>query len=157
MLQFSNCSAEFPVILQALIQRARGSELVRYVIAGGTAFVCDFAVLFLCTEHLGFHYLYANLLGYMTGLGVSYVLNILWVFDYRRYKSVSVEFPLFTMIVLAGLCLSEAIMYLLVSHGEVNYLYAKFVSAGLVFLFNYLAKKATLFSRAPVGAALELR
>lgn len=136
------------IILQRITNRLLGSEISRYIVAGGFAFVADFAVLWFCKEHLGFHYLYGNLVGYITGLAVSYVLNVLWVFEYRRYKDVSVEFMLFTMIVLAGLCLSEAVMYLLVSHGEINYLYAKFAAAGLVFLFNFVVKKATLFSRA---------
>ncbi len=114
-------------------------------------------MLYVCTEYFGFHYLYANLVGFMTGLGVSYLLNVLWVFDYRRYRAVSVGFPLFTMTVLVGLCLSAAIMYALVSHAEVSYLYAKFVAAAVVFLFNYMVKKATLFSRSAGAPAFELR
>ncbi|MDZ7684187.1 MAG: GtrA family protein [Gammaproteobacteria bacterium] len=120
-------------------------EFVRYFIAGSLAFAGDFAVLFACTEYLGMHYLLSNVFGYATGLCIAYLLNVKWVFSFRKYSRVTVEFTIFNVIVIAGLILSEVFMYLLVGLLGLYYLHAKVVASMLVFGFNYVAKKYVLF------------
>jgi putative flippase GtrA len=126
---------------------ATDNELFRYFVSGVCAFAADFTMLFICTSFLEIHYLISNVMGYTAGLLVSYWLNALWVFDYRRYR-VSYEFTLFTLIVLAGLVLSELMMFVMVSGSGLNYLLAKVFASGFVFFFNYVAKKSLLFSPA---------
>lgn len=123
------------------------AELTRYVVAGGTAFVVDFTILYLCAQHLGLHYLLGNLFGYAAGLLTSYLLNVHWVFDHRRLH-VGPEFAVFNLIVLFGLALSELLMYLFVELAAVHYLTAKVGATGVIFVFNYIAKKRFLFSPA---------
>jgi putative flippase GtrA len=130
-------------------------ELIRYLIAGGTAFAADFAVFYLCSRYLGLHYLVGNLFGYGAGLLTSYFLNIRWVFTNRKFET-GIEFTLFNIIVLAGLGLSELLMYLFVEQGGLHYLYAKIGASGLVFVYNYTAKKLILFpSRVPTASRSE--
>jgi len=132
--------------VQVLNQRLLDSEFLRYGISGTTAFACDFAVLVLLTELFEIHYLISNIAGYATGLIVSYLLNIKFVFKYRVFgHRQGQEFTYFTVIVLVGLALSEAAMYLLTEGAEINYMWAKVISVCLVFLFNYFAKKFLLF------------
>ena len=127
-------------------------EIIKYVISGGLAFTCDFAVLYSCTEFLGFHYLVSNIFGYFVGLTVAYTLNVNWVFSYRRYKKTWLEFAMFNIIVLVGLGISEGIMALLVEKFAIDYLYAKVVVGFVVMLFNYTAKKFILFHPAQKSA-----
>ena len=128
-------------------------EIIKYVIAGGTAFLVDFMILYLCSEYLGLHYLLGNLFGYGAGLLTSYLLNIRWVFTYRKF-GVGTEFALFNVIVPLGLGLSELLMYLFVEQVGAHYLYAKVGASAVVFIFNYITKKLFLFSpaAAPEGA-----
>lgn len=128
-----------------MIRRMITSEPGKYVLAGGLAFICDISVLYVCTEFLGFHYLISNIFGYAAGLCVSYALNVKWVFSYRRYQSVAVEFTIFNVIIIVGLGLSEVLMYLIVDELGFYYLYAKIIASAAVFLFNYIAKKYLLF------------
>jgi putative flippase GtrA len=129
-------------------------EIFRYTIAGGLAFLIDFSVLYLCTEFLAVHYLLSNLLGLVAGLTLTYVLNTQWVFSYRRYKRrTTLEFTIFSAIVVAGLGLNEALMLLLVSAFSLHYLYAKIVTTVFVTIFNYFAKKFILFHPASVPAS----
>ncbi|MEP5764305.1 MAG: GtrA family protein [Halieaceae bacterium] len=123
-------------------------ELIKYGIAGGLAFACDFSVLYVLTEFFGMHYLISNGFGYFCGLAVAYALNSEWVFSHRRFKNRALEFTLFTLIVLVGLGLSELLMALLVEAWAINYLHAKIVSSFFVMFFNYLSKKFLLFSPA---------
>jgi putative flippase GtrA len=130
-------------------------ELMRYIVAGALAFLCDIVVLYVLTEYFSVHYLLSNIWGYFAGLIVSYYLNVHWVFSYRRFQQRStLEFVIFNCIVLAGLGLSELLMFIIVGMGEMHYLTAKIAASVIVTLFNYFAKKTILFqpSTDPGGA-----
>ena len=113
------------------------------------AFTSDFAVLYLCTEFAGVHYLVSNVVSYSVGLLVAYLLNIHWVFKYRRYPSTVIELPIFVSIALAGILVNELLMYLMVDRISLNYLWAKVAASGVIFLFNFTARKSLLFSKRP--------
>jgi putative flippase GtrA len=120
-------------------------EIFKYVAAGGLAFLIDFSILYLCTEFLDMHYLLSNMLGYSSGLAVTYALNTQWVFSYRRYKKTWLEFLIFNLIVVAGLGINQGMMAVLVGAWGMYYLYAKIVTSFFVMLYNYFAKKFILF------------
>ncbi len=121
-------------------------EWLRYLLAGGLAFAVDFGLLYFCKEHLGLHYLVANLISYGGGLALTYLLNTRWVFDYRKYKKKTLlELAIFNAIVLAGLALNQVLMLGFVEWMELHYLQAKIVASVAVTLFNYVAKKYILF------------
>lgn len=96
---------------------------------------------------LGLHYLVSNIGGYATGLLVSYVINIRWVFRTRRYeKTRGREFFCFTTIVLVALGLSELILYLATDLAGFHYTVSKVIATFFVFVFNFAVKKRLLFS-----------
>ena len=123
------------------------SELNKYIVSGFAAALVDFTVLIIVTELFGIHYLISNICGYMSGLVVAYTLNTRWVFRYRKYEQkAKMEFSIFVVIVLIGLAISEAVIYMLVESLALPYALAKLVSIGAIFLFNFAAKKRFLFS-----------
>jgi putative flippase GtrA len=119
------------------------------MLSGGLAFTCDFIVLLFCKEALELHYLIANLFGYFSGLIVAYILNVNWVFRYRKYQKTWIEFLIFNVIVLTGLAISEGIMAFMVDLAGMHYVSAKFLASALVMIFNYTAKKFFLFHPTP--------
>jgi putative flippase GtrA len=122
-------------------------EFLRYLVSGSIAFICDFSVLVFCTEVLGAHYLYSNIAAYTVGFLLSYTINTKWVFDHRRFDdNRSREFAYFTFIVLAGLGVSELVIWLATESFDFPYMWSKIVSVFFVFLFNFGAKKWLLFS-----------
>ena len=125
-----------------------GSELNRYIVSGFAAVFVDYTVLVIATESFGIHYLISNICSYMSGLIVAYTLNTRWVFRYRKYgQKTKIEFSIFVIIVLIGLAISEAMIYMLVEALVIPYTLAKLVSIGAIFIFNFLAKKRFLFTR----------
>jgi putative flippase GtrA len=130
-----------------MIKCIPNSEFIKYIIAGSIAFICDFSILYICTELIGLHYLVSSFLGYGVGLTISYFLNVTWVFKYRKYDRRIVEFSIFNAIVIAGLLFNEIILYVAVNSFEVHYLYGKIASGFIIFLFNYFAKKLLLFNK----------
>lgn len=122
-------------------------EFTRYFCAGSLTFAADFAVLFALTEGAGLPYLVSNLFSVMVGIVVSYLFCIKWVFACRRYaERRSLEFGLFVLTCLAGLALNELLLWLFVEGLALHYLVAKVWVAGVVFIFNFLLKKRTLFA-----------
>ena len=54
-------------------------QLFRYSFVGGFAFVVDFALLYVLTDHFRVYYLTSAALSFTAGLIVNYVLSKLWV------------------------------------------------------------------------------
>ena len=133
--------------MKGVIRNLLGSELNKYIVSGLAAVLVDYTVLITVTELFGIHYLISNICGYMSGLLVAYTLNIRWVFRYRKYEQkTKVEFSIFIVIVLIGLAISEAMIFMLVETLALPYTLAKLVSIGAIFIFNFTAKKRFLFS-----------
>jgi len=125
----------------------RIKEFLLYVIAGSIAFASDFTVLYFSTEIVGVHYLISNLISSSFGLLVAYLLNIHWVFKYRRYPTTVIELPIFISIAIAGMLISELLLFIMVEKSSINYLWAKIMIAGIIFLFNFVIRKRLLFSK----------
>ncbi len=121
-------------------------QLFRYLVAGGTAFVIDFALLWYCTERLGFDYLVSTVIGYTVGLLVSYLMSVLWVFDQRRTRNVLYELGGFTLIGVVGIGLTSLLMWVQTDKLGLYYLLSKIITTILVFFWNFAAKKIILFT-----------
>ena len=70
-------------------------QLLRYMVAGGVAFVADVAVLALLTQGLGVHYLIAAAVAFLLGMAINYALSVRWVFKYRSVDNPRYEQLLF--------------------------------------------------------------
>lgn len=122
------------------------TELVRYGAASAVALACDFTLLVLLTELAGVHYLASAAAGFGVGVLAAYLLSIGWVFSSRRLASVPAECTIFVLIGLAGLVINHLVMFSLTEIALFPYALSKVVSAGLVFTFNFCARKGALFT-----------
>lgn len=121
-------------------------QAFRYLISGGTAFLVDTALLTLLTELFGReHLLLWTAVAFATGLLITYLFSILWVFDNRSMKSRTAEVSVFVLIGIIGLGLTELLMWLLAQKAGLHYLLSKIVTTVLVFVWNFAAKKLLLF------------
>jgi putative flippase GtrA len=134
--------------LQTLLFGATGSllqQFSRYIAVGGVAFVVDFGLLYLLTELLGLYYLISAAIAFLFGLLTNYSLSRLWVFDRRTIKNVAVELVIFTAIGIVGLGLNEVIIWFVREKIHFHYMIAKAISAGIVLIWNFGARKTVLF------------
>jgi len=133
---------------RVLLFGATGSVLqqfARYVVVGGVAFVVDFGLLYVLTEFAGIHYLSSAAIAFLCGLFTNYLLSRVWVFDRRTIDNVAMEFAIFAAIGIVGLGLNEGIMWFVAERVHFHYLIAKVISAGIVLMWNFGARKAVLF------------
>jgi putative flippase GtrA len=128
-----------------IMQYPNKTEFARYFWAGGLATLADFSILLLLTEVFGINYLWSNLVAVSVGLVISYVLCVKWVFLDRRYNRVVLEFPLFVLTCIIGILLNELLLWTFVEFAKMDYLLAKVIVTGVVFVVNFGVKKIILF------------
>lgn len=121
-------------------------RIVRYLAAGGTAFVVDYATLLILTEGFGVYYLWSATAGFILGGLVCYRLSLQWVFEERRFDRRSSEVSAFLVIGIIGLGLNNLLLWLLTDGADIPYQYGKLFAAGLIVIFNYYARLYIVFT-----------
>lgn len=120
-------------------------QLFRYAVVGGISFVVDYGSLWLLTEKAGLPYLWSAAIAFILGLICNYLLSTAWVFGESRIKNPFWEFLAFAIIGVVGLGLNELIMYGCTDGLGFHYMLSKIVSTGIVFFWNFLARRFLVF------------
>lgn len=120
-------------------------QLFRYTFVGGFAFVVDFALLYVLTDHFRVYYLTSAALSFTAGLIVNYVLSKLWVFNKSSFKNRWVEFLIFAIIGIVGLFFTEILMWLFTSVLSIYYILSKIITTMIVYFWNFFARKIIIF------------
>jgi putative flippase GtrA len=120
-------------------------EFLLYFAASVAALALDTGVFSLALR-LGVPLAVAACLGFSLGLMLVYTLSTRHVFAQHRLAERRSEFALFALIGVAGLLLTEALLWLLVQRFGVTPLSAKLTTACGVFLFNFALRKTFLFT-----------
>jgi putative flippase GtrA len=134
-----------PPIAVARSRLHAAAEFVRYFAASGLALAVDVG-LFRAALWMGWQYPLAAMLGFVGGVAVAYVVSVRWVFETRAVKSATLEFGAFIAVGVAGLLLTEGLLWIAVERLGLAPLPAKLCVAVAVFLFNFGLRKAMLFS-----------
>lgn len=121
------------------------AQFLRYLVVGGIAFAVDFTVLILLTELAGIHYLASAGIAFCAGLLLNYVLCITWVFRSRTLQDTRTEFVVFSLVGVAGLGLTELILYAGTGRLGFDYRLSKIVAVATVLIWNFSARKLLLF------------
>jgi putative flippase GtrA len=122
------------------------ADLVKYGFASAMALMLDYGLLILLNKFYGIPYLAAAAIGFAAGLGLIYILSVYYVFSGRRRLSSGPELLGFLVTGAIGLLLNEALMGFFVETLLLSVPLAKVPTAGFVFMFNFLARRAMLFT-----------
>ncbi|MDB5596457.1 MAG: hypothetical protein JWM36_3418 [Hyphomicrobiales bacterium] len=126
--------------------RALSGEFLRYGLCSAFALACDMGVLLFTHKVFGLHYQLAAGLGFACGLGVAYATSVRYAFRTRSIENRGAEFTGFVVIGLFGLLLTQGLLHVLVERAELSVAPAKILTAGLVFMFNFSARRLALFA-----------
>lgn len=116
-------------------------QFFRYLFVGGFAAVVNIGSLYLFKECMGIYYLLANVIGFLLGLIVNYILSKLLIFTEENDVNKVVEFLTYAIIGILGLGLDTLFMWLGTSIIGIYYMLSKIISTGLVFIWNFFARK----------------
>ena len=120
-------------------------HLLRAIFSSNVAFALDFGLLVLLTEVVHLHYLVSNIIAFMTGTSLLYVLSVYWVFSRRAVQSKHLEYWLFILIGVVGVGFNELFIWIFTEKVHVYYLYSKIIAGSIVFFWNFLSRRYILF------------
>lgn len=122
-------------------------DLTRYFAASGIALAVDLATLSACLRLLHFSLGWSASIGFTIGALVAYLLSIRWVFRQRAFADApAVEFLAFVGIGIAGLGITQLLLWLGVIQMHLLPELVKLAAAVVTFAFNYLVRKTLLFA-----------
>ena len=123
-------------------------DLLKYGFASVIALAVDAATMLFLNKALGVDYLVAAAIGFTCGLALVYWLSVRYVFGDSRRLRASHEMLGFLLTGVIGLLLNELLMKTFVEQVGLSVGLAKIPTAGVVFLFNFTARRMLLFSDA---------
>lgn len=122
-------------------------DLPRYFAASLLALAVDTGTLSLCLRVLHLSLAWSASLGFVTGALMAYILSIRWVFKARAFGNApALEFLTFVGIGIAGLGITQVILWLGVTELGLLAEAVKLAAAVVTFAFNYITRKTLLFA-----------
>lgn len=115
-----------------------------FVLAGGAATSLNFGI-FLVLYSLGLHYLVASMIGYLSGIAVSYVINVLAVFKDR--ESSGAALVRYVLAYLVALGLQMALLEIFVRLGTSPTI-SNAIAIVVVMVLNFFAIRRWVFQKA---------
>ena len=120
------------------------NQIIRFGLVGGSAFIIDFAVLWLLTDIVGLNYLVSNGISFTASVIYNYILSTVWVFEVKQEKNKVIELIVFIILSAIGLGLNQLLMWLAVDKMAINYMISKVVATGIVMVYNFITRKIFL-------------
>lgn len=117
-------------------------QFIRYIFVGGAAFAADAGSLWLIS--LFAHYLIAAAAAFIIGLTVNFALSKMFVFTDDTHNKAA-EFTVYGIIGVVGLGLTELLMYLFTEKLGLYFMLSKIITAAIVLIWNFAARKIILY------------
>lgn len=118
-------------------------QFMRYFFVGGTAAVVDLVIFTTLVKYVDVHWALAAFVAYMLGLAWNHFLCVVWVFEskHARAKEVLMVFA----IAVGGLLWTWLLLYLMIDMAQLDEVFAKMISQGLVLFWNFGMRKFLVF------------
>jgi putative flippase GtrA len=116
-------------------------QFFRYLFVGGFAAGINIGSLYIFKECNGMYYLVANVIGFLLGLIVNYILSKLLIFTEESNVNKTFEFVTYAIIGILGLGFDTLFMWFGTSVIGIYYMLSKIISTGIVFIWNFFARK----------------
>ncbi len=126
------------------------TDLWRYGLCSALALAVDWGLM-LAFIRLGMNYLAAATASFLIGMAVAYVGSILFVYRGRRSYTAVTEALGFVLVGIAGLVVNALLLFLFVKFAGLPAGFAKAPTTIGVFLFNFAARRALLFTGRRTG------
>jgi putative flippase GtrA len=123
-------------------------RIARYFVVGGVAACVDIGLFMLFAQYFGLPYLRVSAASFVVATLVNYLLSIRFVFvsgqRFRRRWEVALVF----LVSGIGLALNQAILAVCVESLKLSLLFSKLGATGVVFFWNYFARRVFVFGAA---------
>jgi putative flippase GtrA len=116
-------------------------QFLRYIGVGGFAAIINIGSLILFKTVFGFYYLVANVFAFLLGLIANYILSKILIFTSPINVHKTFEFLIIALISAVGLGLDTFFLWSFTHILGMFYLISKIISTGIVFVWNFSARK----------------
>ncbi len=116
-------------------------QFFRYLFVGGIAAVVNIGMLYVFTDIIHIHYIISNILSFIMGLSINYILSKKFVFQEETKISSSKEFLIYAIIGVIGLGIDTLLVWLFTDILSIYYMISKLISTMIVFIWNFGARK----------------
>jgi putative flippase GtrA len=116
----------------------------RFLVIGGFSALLEIVLLVFLVEWIGLGYLLSNSIAFLVVNMINFLLSKYWVFAAGTRKK-GVEIGLFYFVVLIGLALNQAVMFILVEFMSFDYKISKVAAILVTVIWNYFGKKNLVF------------
>lgn len=89
------------------------TQIYRFVIVGGTAFLIDYGLLLLLIRFFKLHYLLAGTISFCVAVIFNYLMSVLWVFKPTLRNEQHKELIAFLVLSTIGLGINQVAMFTL--------------------------------------------
>jgi len=121
-------------------------QIIKYLIAGGTAAFVDLGLLYFITDILGVWYLLSACLAFVVAFFVSFFLQKFWTFRDADKKAIYKQMGVYLGVALANLTLNAVLMYIFVDGFKIWYMLAQVIVSGLIACESYFVYKIFIFN-----------
>lgn len=125
----------------------KSKQIIKYLIAGGTAALVDLALLYFFTDRLGIWYLVSASLAFILSFFVSFFLQKFWTFKDADKAAMYRQMGAYLTVALINLALNAALMFMFVDGFKIWYLLAQFIASGLIAVESYFIYKHLIFNK----------
>ncbi|MBI5221791.1 MAG: GtrA family protein [Candidatus Magasanikbacteria bacterium] len=115
-------------------------QAIKYGFVGVTNVVIDFIIYIALTRSFDFwrkNFIFANTISFLCAVSWSFYWNRRWTFKDQTKHDLWTKFFKFVGVVSVGIAIAESSVYVMVTHWRIYDLWAKLITAFLVFLWNF--------------------
>ena len=136
---------EFLRLLSERIPFLRQSRPLRYLIAGGTGATVNFSILYTLTEYAHVWYILSAVIALVFAFATSFILQKFWTFQNMVLERVYLQMAKHITLSLSNIGVNIVFLYVLVEYAGIWYMFAQFISAGLLACVNYFIYRTHIF------------
>lgn len=120
------------------------SELMRYYFCGAAATLVDIGTLYYLRKNAALHYLVSASIAFILAVLASYLLTAWFILKHYTRRKFGLELAIFAGINLFSFGISLGVIAFF---SEANLRYSKALAIVLSIVWNFIAKKLTLFNK----------
>ena len=116
-------------------------KVIRFIIAGGSAFSVNIFFLYIFTEFFGLWYIFSATLAFMLSFLVGFSLNKFWTFAESSADFIHSQIFIYLGVNLVNLAINNALLYFMVESLAIWYILAQALASILIAFESFFVYK----------------
>ena len=116
-------------------------KVIRFIIAGGSAFSVNIFFLYIFTEFFGLWYIFSATIAFMLSFLVGFSLNKFWTFAESSADFIHSQMFIYLSVNLINLAINNALLYFMVESFAIWYILAQALTSILIAFESFFVYK----------------